>query len=193
MKETLIELGEEKGSDELISRFIGPPLTDSFRDFLNYDEEKALLGAKIFKKNYQKKGITMACVYPYIEDTLKRLIDENKILAVATNKTHENALKILQLFQLDSYFEFIQGNVLGNKSDKAEIICKCIEKFKVRKEETILVGDAEQDESGAKKAGVDFIAVTYGFGFSQHVTEENIKCVNICNNAKEIAEFLCES
>jgi len=34
-------------------------------------------------------------------------------------------------------------------------------------DDTVLVGDSEFDVTGAKEAGVGFLAVTYGFGFHE--------------------------
>lgn len=49
---------------------------------------------------------------------------------------------------------------------KSELIQKCMKLSHCSKEQTVLVGDSENDEIGAKNAGVDFIGVTYGFGFN---------------------------
>lgn len=190
MKETLLELGEKDVSNMLIDKFIGPPITESFCKYLGFTEERARLGADIFKRQYQEKGLIKAQKYHGIEDVLKSLGCDNRSLAVATNKTHENAIKILEQFKLNSFFQFIQGNIPGEKFDKADIICKCMEIFNVQKRETVLVGDARQDEKGAEKAGIDFIAVTYGYGFSKQIKEEKINCIKICNSPKEITEFL---
>ena len=192
MHQTLTELGEQNISEELISKFIGPPIMDSFQTFLGYSREKALQGTEIFKKCYQEKGVMMAMVYPSLEDVLLTLTNAGKTLAVATNKTHDNAIKILQIFHIDKYFSHIQGNIPGDKCSKSEIINRFINECQVRKEETVLVGDARQDEEAARNAGIDFVAVTYGFDFSQETSTRDIECVKLCNNPNEIIEFLNE-
>ena len=41
----------------------------------------------------------------------------------------------------------------------------CLEAAGVEPAEAVMVGDTEHDALGAAAAGMDFIAVTYGFGF----------------------------
>lgn len=192
MRQTLTELGEQNISEELISKFIGPPIMDSFQTFLGYSREKALHGAEIFKKCYQEKGVMMATVYPGIEDVLLALTNAGKMLAVATNKTHDNAIKILQIFHIDKYFSYIQGNIPGDKCSKSEIINRFTDECQVQRKETVLVGDARQDEEAARNAGIDFVAVTYGFGFSKETPTKDVKCVKLCHCPTEISEFLKE-
>lgn len=190
MKETLQELKENNVSEELISRFIGPPILESFQQFLGYNKQKALLGAEIFKKKYQKDGLAKSQVYPHIRETLQHLKERGKILAVVTNKTHENAIKVLDMFELSSYFSHIQGNVPGSDTTKADIIRHCIDTFGIKEENTILIGDAQQDENSAKKASVPFMAVTYGYGFSPKMKKGDIDCTIICHSPMEIANYL---
>lgn len=38
----------------------------------------------------------------------------------------------------------------------------------INEKNAILVGDSDNDLRGARKAGVDFLGVTYGFGFQKN-------------------------
>jgi phosphoglycolate phosphatase len=58
---------------------------------------------------------------------------------------------------------------------------KCIESFGVDKSEVVLIGDSHFDAIGAKGANIDFIGVTYGFGFktkSEVAEFENVIAVD---------------
>ena len=67
-------------------RFIGPPLTDSFRDFYGFSEEKALEAVRFYREYYRDKGIFENRVYEGMEETLKELKNRGKRLIVATSK-----------------------------------------------------------------------------------------------------------
>ena len=61
-------------------RFIGPPLTDSFRDFYGFSEEKALEAVRFYREYYRDKGIFENRVYEGMEETLKELLIEKSKL-----------------------------------------------------------------------------------------------------------------
>ena len=48
---------------------------------------------------------------------------------------------------------------------KGDIVALCLSDLSVLPSEAVLIGDSESDESGAGKAGVGFLAVSWGFGF----------------------------
>ena len=53
----------------------------------------------------------------------------------------------------------------NDELDKASFILKCCELCDCHKEDTVLIGDSINDYIGSQQVGVNFIGVTYGFGF----------------------------
>lgn len=51
-----------------------------------------------------------------------------------------------------------------------------------------MIGDTEFDAIGAEKVGIDFIAVTYGFGFKTREDVARYKSVGIIDLAKELID-----
>ena len=85
-------------------RFIGPPLTDSFRDFYGFSEEKALEAVGFYREYYRDKGIFENRVYEGMEETLKELKNRGKRLIVATSKPEPFARRINRSFWTGSLF-----------------------------------------------------------------------------------------
>ena len=51
-----------------------------------------------------------------------------------------------------------------------------------------MVGDTDNDKIGAENAGVDFLAVTFGFGYKP---EDTLNCLT-ANSCREIEEIIFE-
>ena len=79
-----------------------------------------------------------------------------------------------------------------NRLTKAAIIRLCMKHANTSHNETILVGDSEFDAIGAKEAGIDFLAVTYGFGFKDQKLLKDYNVTMVAENAYDIAKLLCE-
>ena len=83
---------------------------------------------------------------------------------------------------MSQYFNVIAGMDTNDKLSKADIIRKVLLFLRQDADMTVMVGDSFYDAIGAKEAGVDFIGVTYGFGFKK--AEDVLKYSNVgvvCN------------
>ena len=106
-----------------MTKFLGPPLKDSFRDFYGFDDEKCEQAVKYYREYYTTKGIFENRVYDGVEECLKKLSEAGLHLAVATSKPQVFAVKILEHFHLAQYFDYIGGAELdGSRSVKADVI-----------------------------------------------------------------------
>lgn len=172
-----------------MSKFLGPPLKDSFRDFYGFSEEKCVEAVKYYREYYTTKGIFENKVYEGVEDCLKALKSAGLKLAVATSKPQVFAVKILEHFHLAEYFDFIGGAELdGTRSVKAEVIthtlknCGADDRSKV-----IMVGDRKHDVLGAKALEMDCIGVLYGYGSREEL--ESAGAVFIADTPMAVAEY----
>lgn len=71
--------------DKLCS-FIGPPLSDSFKEYYGFSEAQAREAIDHFHEYFTKQGMFENKVYPGIREMLARLKDADLTLAVATSK-----------------------------------------------------------------------------------------------------------
>lgn len=109
---------------------------------------------------------------------------------VATNKSHDNAISILEHFGVAHYCDFMMGSDLGGKLTKADIIQECLVQTNVTPEEAIYIGDSIFDLEGAEKVGMCFIGVTYGFGFREEQDLKEHNYVGVCQTLDEISKYL---
>lgn len=165
------KMGEPILSEQDMRKYIGPPLEWSFMNYNNMNEDEAAETSKHFRVNYKAKGVEMHSLYDGVEEMLCKLHEKGKILALATSKPEDFAVKILKDYDLYKYFDVISGATFdGTRSSKMEVLNHAIELCKPDDlEKCVLVGDTENDVIGAKQAGIDCVGVLYGFGSDEQL------------------------
>nr|MDA3847375.1 HAD hydrolase-like protein [Vallitaleaceae bacterium] len=152
---------------EELTKFIGPPLKDSYMDFYDFTEEEAEEAIACYREYFKETGIYENEVYDGIRQLLGRLQALGHILVVATSKPTVFAETIINHFDLEGYFTCIVGSYLdGRRTNKAEVIEAVINALSIHNEKNkvIMIGDRKHDIIGAKTVGVDAIGVIYGYG-----------------------------
>lgn len=149
-----------------LKRFLGPPLHESFRDFYDFDDAKAMEATSFYREYFTDKGILENNVYHGIRELLQDLKNNGKRLLVATSKPQLFTDRIMEYFDLAKYFEFIVGsNMDGTRSKKAEVIEYALKSCNIEdKSCVVMIGDRMHDIIGAKTVGIDSIGVEYGYG-----------------------------
>lgn len=163
---TIDFFGLEPLSDEKLIRFIGPPIQNSFS--VCYGFKGAILQeiANVFRNHYKDIGLLKAVPYKGIYDMFEVLLNKGIETAIATYKRQDYAEKIVQYFGFDKYTRVICGADNENKLKKKDIIEEALKKTNVCDwSKAVMVGDSDNDARGARDIGIDFIGVTYGFGF----------------------------
>lgn len=175
---------------EQLRTFIGPPIQDSFRRFYSLSAEEADILAADFRKDYAGRTLLMATPYSGIFDTMDGLLKQGHRLAVCTYKRQSYALPLLEHFGFTRYTDLIYGSDAGNRFTKSDLLRQCIDASGYFREKSFLVGDTGSDLKAASEVGVPFIAVTYGFGF----TEENIGHIGrpLCAHISTPAQLLTQ-
>ncbi|GHV89831.1 phosphoglycolate phosphatase [Spirochaetia bacterium] len=180
-------ISEEAAGD--LSRLIGPPLEMSFREFFHLDKENAKRAVAYYREYYTVKGIYENKLYDDMETLLQTLRRRGLHCFTASSKPEQFAKIVLQHFRIDTYFDGIVGsNMDGTRSAKEDVIKYVLEAYHLKKAETIMVGDTKYDMAGAKKNGIDSLAVTYGYGTVEELKET--EPTYICNTLMEILELL---
>lgn len=185
---TIDKLGYKKLPQEAVHRFVGPPIQDSFIREYGVDKEEAQRAANVFRDYYKTEGLLKAEPYENLYDLFELLKEQGKKMAVATYKRHDYAMQILEHFKISDYCDSMNGADNNNVLTKADIVEKCIRECGVTdKSKVVLIGDSEYDAIGAKGSGIDFIGVTYGFGFR---TKEDVEKYDNVLAADSIAEVM---
>lgn len=127
---------------------------------LNRIEEGMKVYGRIFSAN---------CTYhvtPYegILELLSQLKDRGIKLAVLSNKPHGQTVDVVKRIFGEEMFDYVQGqcDTLARKPDPSGV-WELLKEMGISREECLYVGDSEVDVKTAKAAGVQGIAVTWGF------------------------------
>lgn len=175
------ELGVPVPDLDDYTRYIGPPLIDTLTGLVGLDEERAEIGAELYRSYYQKRGKYLNSAYDGIEEVLAQLHEKGYRLAVCTSKYEPFAEEILAILDLSDYFDAVCGsNLDGSRKDKCDLIPYAVEalggRFDRDRKRCVLLGDTYFDARGAKACGVDFIGVTYGYGDKEAMCREGARC-----------------
>lgn len=102
--------------------------------------------------------------YDYIPWALEQLKSRGIIVAVLSNKPHENAVRVVEKIFGHGYFHHIQGQTdrIPIKPDPAGVE-EILSKFGCGKDECLYFGDTNTDMLTAHNAGVTAVGVTWGF------------------------------
>lgn len=155
---------EVEDRDSLIP-FIGPPLSDSYPRFYNFDDTQTAHAIKTFRDYYNVTGLYENALYDGAAALLEALHAQGKCLYVATSKPEQQALDIVKHFDIGKYFDFIGGAVSPNREHKDAVIGYVLDECRPEDlSQLVMVGDRRHDIEGAKKAGIASIGVSFGFG-----------------------------
>lgn len=169
----LEKLGKPEEDLDKLRVFIGPPLMEQFMKYADIDETEARKAVEYYRERYAVKGIFENRPYDGVENLLRELKGKGYILAVASSKPEYYVTKILDYFNLSSYFEVVVGSEMnGARTSKTEVIEEALKRLNMsdRRKEVLMVGDKEHDVLGARVAGLDCVAVGYGYGTKEELT-----------------------
>lgn len=175
---------------ELVDGAIGASLRDVFIDRFGLDQEKANTAVEYYRTRYAREGIHEVELYPGMKEFLEKAYEDGMKLGVATLKLEAFAVEMLEYMGVGHLFECIKGIDPLSKHNKKTILLECLKEMGIDKEEAVLIGDSSFDEIGAREAGVDFIAVTYGFGFHSEADICELNTVMIAQSTTELDVLL---
>lgn len=168
--------------EEQYLEFIGPPPYETYQRLYGLSLEQSFQATEFHREYGKIKGIYEATVYDGIIELLAELKNNNCKLGVATYKRQDLADLILAHFNIAKYFDSICGADSDNKLTKKDIIELCIDNLSAKKDDVIYIGDSEYDAIAAQKIGVDFIGLTYGYGFKNNDKVAEFKSIGCAND-----------
>ncbi len=190
VKYTIDRFGFEPLSQEKLKKFIGPPIQNSFASAYGLSGDILQEIAGVFRDRYKNDDLLKAVPYEGIYDAMKWLSDNNVKIAIATYKRQDYAEKILRAFRFDRFTDIMYGADHENKLKKRDIIEKCIADSGVTDySRVVMIGDSDNDAIGARDIGVNFIAVTYGFGFDSAQDAMGFPNVGIASCPDELKNY----
>lgn len=106
---TFQQLGRPAPDEELLRRFIGPPMRDSFMDFCGMTSTQTEEAVRLFRSHYNETGWLLTRLYPGMQALLCRLREAGARLSTATAKPENMAKRILQHFGVSACFTAVVG------------------------------------------------------------------------------------
>jgi phosphoglycolate phosphatase len=167
--------------------WIGPPIRTIFRQiFPSIEEEKIDFLVREFRKVYDNVGWQKTVLYDGVKEALYHLKNINIDNYIVTSKPKMPTWNILNHLQVtDCFLEVISPDIVNPPFlSKAASAAYLINKFRLNVSNALFVGDTQEDATAAKACGIQFVAVTYGYG---HFQENSVNSINYkITNIKEL-------
>jgi phosphoglycolate phosphatase len=156
--------GGVHGDDSALRHYIGRPLEETFRS-LKVPETSIELAISVYRRRFAERGIYENQLIEGISVVLDQLLARRWMLGVATCKSTEHAMLVLDHFDIGHRFRFVSGATTdGNRRHKTDVLEHALQELKVEREFVTMVGDRQDDLIAAEACGIHSIAVTWGFG-----------------------------
>ena len=164
LRYALRHFGIDEEDDELLTSFIGPPLSRSFGHY-GFTPEQVEEAIRTLRVYYREQGYAETSMYDGVSDLLRDLHAAGHRLAIATAKPTLFARRILEDHAHDHYFRPVCGSGMeGDLLPKDVTIGQVLDHHRSEPTETVMIGDTIYDLKGASTCGIPSIAVTYGYG-----------------------------
>lgn len=188
----LAQMGYPLRGIEEIRRFIGNGAEKQIRRAVpeGTSEGKIMETLAAFRAYYQDHCQIKTKVYDGLLDVLSELKEKGVKMAVVSNKP-DAAVKKLSREYFGDRLDYAIGPSDGVRCkpypDMAEEALKALG---VEKKDAVFVGDSEVDVQTGLNAGLDVIAVSWGFRSREVVIEAGAKM--IADDASELEKFILE-
>ena len=117
-----------------------------------------------FQDFYEAAPTRLSRLYPDVATTLRSLTGSGARLAICTNKQQAATLAVLDGFNIAKYFEVIVGgDVVPFRKPDPRHLLTALEQLRASPNESVMIGDNENDYAAARAAGVAVILMRYGY------------------------------
>ncbi|MCS7202907.1 MAG: HAD-IA family hydrolase [Thermodesulfovibrio sp.] len=172
----LKERGYEGLSSNIVKTMIGEGVKKLIQKVIEYKQLQISSEEMIecFVSYYKAHITDFTKPYPKVKETLKILKNIKK--AIISNKLTELTIQTVKNLSLIHYFDFIGGSdSFQERKPSALPIIEVMKKLNSKPENTIIVGDSELDIKAGKSAKIKTVAVTYGYGDKDSLSEADFK------------------
>ncbi|RVU85949.1 HAD family hydrolase [Leucothrix sargassi] len=157
---------------DYLANFIGPPLERIFEQVTESKDPALILSlVNKYRERYADVGYAENVVYDGIPEMLAQLSTiPNLKLGVCTSKRVDFAKRILDLFDLSQYFQFVDGGDVGiAKWQQLETLLQ----QKTITQNSVMIGDRYIDITAGQKNELSTAGVLWGFGSHKELSTLN--------------------
>lgn len=186
----LERMGTPVGGRERLKKFVGPPLYDTFRDYIGYSQAETDRAVQFFRRYYRARGILENTMYPGVDTLLQKLVAAGRKPVLATSKPEPFAREIIARYGLSGYFTFIAGSTMDEtRAQKSEVVAYALKACGIKDpSRAVMVGDRLYDVRGAAENGLGCIGVLYGYGTREEL--ETAGAVAVAEDLPALANML---
>jgi len=145
---------------------------------------------QFYMKFYEENCVVYGNLYDGVLDGISKLKQKNYNMFVITNKPHKIAIETINRLGIANYFTEVIGDGLYQdiKKPSCEIWENIEKKYKLDKNETIIVGDGIADYEFSKNTGIEVLLVLYGITLKETLLELNAS--KYYNSFDEVVEHI---
>ncbi len=160
---SLERLGYPALDEATLSRFIGPPLHDSYVEFCGMDDAAAEAAIAAYRERYVDVGLYESALYPGMATLLRALHRAGAWVAVASAKPTFMLERLAKRFGIDRYLSAISGTGLDRHSaDKRDLILAALPEG-ADLSRACMCGDRRFDIEAAAALGMAGVGADYGY------------------------------
>ncbi len=181
----------EIDENRLTQNVIGPPLKQILQLIAPnlHDEQKLDEIVKNFREIYDNNKNDISILYSGMYDYLVELKAHGCRIFMATFKPMAPTMRIVKMLNLEELFDDIYTiDKFGSHISKEEMIKDILDIYELKKEETVMIGDAPTDMTAGKANKVMTVGVLWGYGTDKQplIDEADV----VVENVEELKECL---
>ena len=185
---SLEKMGKPPLDEATLSRFIGPPLHDSYMEYCGMSDEEADTAIMRYRERYVDIGLYESKLYPGIASLLRALHEAGAYVGIASAKPQFMLERLSAYYEIDRWLDVIVGVGLdGHSADKRDLILRAMPQNMVGAK-TCMVGDRRFDIEAACALGLGAIGVDYGYALPGELIQSGADVV--VDSVEELASYL---
>jgi phosphoglycolate phosphatase len=128
----------------------------------------------IFLDLYEDNTAQRSYLYDGVREGLDYLKSQGYQLGCVTNKSEQFTHPLLKVLGIFNDFKIIiSGDTLAKRKPDPMPLLYCAERFNLKPEECLMLGDSVSDVKAARAAGFDIICMSYGYNHGNDIADEN--------------------
>ena len=128
----------------------------------------------IFLDLYEDNSAERSYLYDGVREGLDYLKSQRYQLGCVTNKSEQFTHPLLKALGIFNDFKIIiSGDTLPKRKPDPMPLLYCAERFNLKPEECLMLGDSVSDVKAARAAGFDIICMSYGYNHGNDIGDEN--------------------
>ena len=133
---------------------------------------------ELYRAHYREHSLDLSHAYDGMIDAVQKIKNAGVTLAIASNKPHADAVKVVETIYPKNTFSLVLGRM-----DKfaikptPDVLYFIMDYFGVTPEECVYVGDSDVDVTFAHNAGMRCLSVNWGFRSVEEIQAAGATCI----------------